>query len=355
MNTALGLSFSARARGVLVRARRNRAALRLTARHLLVAVACAGVAAAEPLTGPDQMDPCGVGTLLTFESLTPGAITSPLTIGDFTFSAGPGLGVVSIAGFGANGSIVNGLTLHPLPSASLGTAPYTTLTIELRLPAREFGLGWFDPNFTGNLMRVYNSAGTLLEEIAPQLGPPGGCCASWRGVRRPTNEIARIEIIPADGTDVFTIDHVRATIPPLISPQPPSSALLCPGAARTLSVSAFGTGPITYQWRRDTTPIPGATGATYEIAAAGPGDVGLYDCVVADACGSTTSTPIRVAICRIDYNGDDEIDFSDSELFVLQYGMGTLGTCAPGADLNEDGEVDFSDIERFIQFFNAGC
>ncbi len=65
--------------------------------------------------------------------------------------------------------------------------------------------------------------------------------------------------------------------------------------------------------------------------------------------------PDECETCRIDYNFDGEIDFSDIEGFLVSYSAGILGTSAPGADLNGDGEIDFSDIEVFLALYVAGC
>ncbi len=59
--------------------------------------------------------------------------------------------------------------------------------------------------------------------------------------------------------------------------------------------------------------------------------------------------------CCVDYNEDEEIDFTDVEGFLAAYAAQVPGNCAPGADLNGDEEFDFSDIERFLALYNAGC
>ncbi len=68
-----------------------------------------------------------------------------------------------------------------------------------------------------------------------------------------------------------------------------------------------------------------------------------------------TITFIPPFSCCVDYNGDEELDFSDIEGFLVSYNAQTPGSCAPGADLNGDEEFDFSDIERFLALYTAGC
>lgn len=56
------------------------------------------------------------------------------------------------------------------------------------------------------------------------------------------------------------------------------------GAALTLSVTATGgTGPYTYAWTKDGSPIPGASGATYTKPAAATEDSGAYKVTVTDS------------------------------------------------------------------------
>ena len=75
---------------------------------------------------------------------------------------------------------------------------------------------------------------------------------------------------------------------PLITDNPDSQAI-CEGSAVMFTVSASGTAPLSYQWRKDGTNIPGATGSSYTINPVAPFNAGRYDCVVTNTCGSATS------------------------------------------------------------------
>ncbi len=66
-------------------------------------------------------------------------------------------------------------------------------------------------------------------------------------------------------------------------------------------------------------------------------------------------TGIAPSACCVDYNNDQELDFSDIEGFLAALSAQIPGTCAPGADLNGDEEFDFSDIEAFLAKYNLGC
>jgi len=76
----------------------------------------------------------------------------------------------------------------------------------------------------------------------------------------------------------------------------PVSVTRCVGAAATLSVTATGTSPLSYQWRRGGVNIPGATSARLSIGALTAADGGSYDCVITNGCGSETSTPATLTV-----------------------------------------------------------
>src|SRR5690606_24881579 len=69
---------------------------------------------------------------------------------------------------------------------------------------------------------------------------------------------------------------------------PPESQFVCEGDPAAFTVEASSSG-LSFQWRKDGTPIPGAISATYEIAAVSAADVGEYDVLITNACGSLRS------------------------------------------------------------------
>ncbi len=67
------------------------------------------------------------------------------------------------------------------------------------------------------------------------------------------------------------------------------------GDAVTFSATAVGTGPFTYQWKKDGVDINGATSSTYELAAAGPSAAGAYTVAVSSAFGSNVESTNTLA------------------------------------------------------------
>ena len=77
----------------------------------------------------------------------------------------------------------------------------------------------------------------------------------------------------------------------------PGSQTVAPGGTATFSVTATGTAPLTYQWRKNGIAIPGATSATLTLSQVQTSDAGTYAVRVSNATGSVTS-PGAVLLVR---------------------------------------------------------
>lgn len=76
----------------------------------------------------------------------------------------------------------------------------------------------------------------------------------------------------------------------------PAAQSLNAGEPLTLSVTATGTGPLTYQWFKNNVAIGSATGATYSVSSVTVNGAGDYAVVVTDFYGSTTSNTVAVTV-----------------------------------------------------------
>jgi len=77
----------------------------------------------------------------------------------------------------------------------------------------------------------------------------------------------------------------------------PVNATVTVGQTATFNVSATGTAPISYQWRKNTANISGATAASYTTPAATPADNGAkFDVVVSNNAGSVTSSQATLTV-----------------------------------------------------------
>lgn len=77
----------------------------------------------------------------------------------------------------------------------------------------------------------------------------------------------------------------------------PSPIVVNLGTTATFSVNAVGTGTLTYQWKRGTQNIPGATAAAYAVPSASLNDDGAqFSCVVTNTLGSTPTQTATLTI-----------------------------------------------------------
>jgi Immunoglobulin I-set domain len=97
------------------------------------------------------------------------------------------------------------------------------------------------------------------------------------------------------GSDGGTPPPPGATAP-TISTQP-ADATVATGQVATFSVTAGGTAPLTYQWLRNGTALPGATSSGYSTPAAGASDDGThYQVTVSNSAGSVTSATATLTV-----------------------------------------------------------
>ncbi|HVT73916.1 MAG TPA: ExeM/NucH family extracellular endonuclease [Lacunisphaera sp.] len=105
------------------------------------------------------------------------------------------------------------------------------------------------------------------------------------------------------GIDDFTIvaSATSSATPPSIT-TPPASQTVTEGDTVHLAVVAAGDAPLSYQWRKNTSPlsnggaVTGATSANLTLTGVVPGDSGSYDVVVTNVAGSATSAAATLTV-----------------------------------------------------------
>lgn len=86
-----------------------------------------------------------------------------------------------------------------------------------------------------------------------------------------------------------------APVAPTITLQPAAQSVTA-GAAVSFSVSAAGSGTLSYQWRKNTVAIAGANSSTLTIASTTSADVGGYSVIVTNSVGSVTSAIVSLSV-----------------------------------------------------------
>lgn len=84
---------------------------------------------------------------------------------------------------------------------------------------------------------------------------------------------------------------------PVITTQPVSQ-VACLGTSATFTIVATGTAPLSYQWRKGSTNISGATNSSYTIDSVkvSDGNTGSYSCVISCTCGSVSSNSVGLTV-----------------------------------------------------------
>jgi autotransporter-associated beta strand protein len=105
------------------------------------------------------------------------------------------------------------------------------------------------------------------------------------------------DVVVSNSVGSITSNPAQLTVygPPVITLQPASTVRdLGQSASFTVQVTSVGT--VSYQWRKDGQPIAGATAPQLTLANVSAAQVGLYDVVVTNAAGSTTSSGASLAL-----------------------------------------------------------
>jgi hypothetical protein len=156
----------------------------------------------------------------------------------------------------------------------------------------------------------------------------------------------------------YTPEHVGWTVYTDGSPQPPAitgqpaSVTVTEGDTATFSVTAEGSAPLSYQWKRDGANISGATSASYTTPAAVLADSGAkFTVVVSNSEGSVTSAEATLTVEPSgpggpgDLNGDNVVNVEDLTIVTSNFGKsaGDPGW-DPAADANGDDVVNVEDL-----------
>lgn len=149
-------------------------------------------------------------------------------------------------------------------------------------------------------------------------------------------------------------------------PQPLFAPL---GTTANFTVAAWGSDPITYQWRRNGVPlsdgqnpsgttISGSNSPTLRIDPVGTADVGAYDLVATNECGETTSATAYLTVtrsdCAGDLDGNNSVELPDLAILLSQFGCNTAETGCT-ADIDVDGSVGLSDLAILLATFGTPC
>ncbi|MFM7024329.1 MAG: discoidin domain-containing protein [Flavobacteriales bacterium] len=150
--------------------------------------------------------------------------------------------------------------------------------------------------------------------------------------------------------NIWRLEYTLSNTPIVVN-QPTSQTIYAQDAV-SFSVSASGTGPLSYKWQKNGVDIPGATSSTYTIGSAAVSDGGNYKAIVYNAYGEAISSEAVLTVKP--YNAIPVADIitplssnTASVLDVINY--------SGDATDAEDGTLPASAFEWEVRVFHKDC
>ena len=152
----------------------------------------------------------------------------------------------------------------------------------------------------GNLAGGYAGTTTLTTTDGAAVLPATVTFSGGTASAAVTFGTAGAQTVTATDTVTSSISGTSAstavTVPGPAITQQPASQTVNVGANATFTVAANANSSPTFQWSFDGTPIAGATGASYTVSDAQPGEAGSYAVTLTNASGSSTSAAALLTV-----------------------------------------------------------
>ena len=175
---------------------------------------------------------------------------------------------------------------------------------------------------------------TLAYQWRKEGAPLGGATAAILSLNNvQAGDIGHYDVVVTNSVGFATSSSALLTVnpaAPTISGQPTAKSVSTGGNA-SFTVSAAGTAPLSYQWRKGGVALPeggaitGTTTATLLFTGATAGNGGDYDVVVSNDLGSVTSNPATLTV-----------NPPPPSTVVWDFGPSAAPTAAPSGGLNDD-------------------
>jgi hypothetical protein len=184
---------------------------------------------------------------------------------------------------------------------------YSCLTLLLQIPlfaASSVTLAWDaspDASVTG--YRIYYGPATASYTNSASLGNVTN--ATLTNLVAGTTYFIAATALDAIGLESDFSNETTYTVPTTSTNQPPSivsqpaSQTVVVGGNVSFSVTASGTGPLSYQWRRNGANLAGATSATLSLTGVTTNQAGNYRVVVNNLVGTATSSAAVLTVALL--------------------------------------------------------
>ncbi|MEK7832431.1 MAG: PQQ-dependent sugar dehydrogenase [Acidobacteriota bacterium] len=158
----------------------------------------------------------------------------------------------------------------------------------------------FPAQYAGKYFLADYCAG-WIKYIDPASPPGVGAATSFAtGLSLPvdlqvSNDGSLYYLQRGNGGQLWRIQYTANQAPTIT--QHPASVTVAEGSTATFMVSASGTAPLSYQWRKNNVDIGGANSASYTTPATVLADSGaMFTCFVSNAFGNDTSNPATLTV-----------------------------------------------------------
>ena len=142
----------------------------------------------------------------------------------------------------------------------------------------------------------------------------------------------------------FTFVNATLTVnPPTVTiTTHPASQSICAGNPVTFSVAATGDTALTYQWRKNQTPITNATSSSFTINSVTAGDAGTYDVIVSGVQSNAATLTVNTAPTVTTHPAIQSATVGSTATFTAA----ANGTPAPSVQwqVSTDGGANFTNI-----------
>ncbi len=151
---------------------------------------------------------------------------------------------------------------------------------------------------TANFTVVASGTAPLAYQWFKGASPIPGATSSVHTITSITSADAgdySVTVTNSAGSAPSAAARLSVLLPPIIG-TPPTGQTVATGANVTFSVTASGDGPFTYQWRKASSPLSGATSVTLSLNNVQFSDAASYDVIVTGPGGSTTSAAATLVV-----------------------------------------------------------
>jgi len=140
-------------------------------------------------------------------------------------------------------------------------------------------------------------------------------------------DAANYDVIVSNSAGSATSNPATLTVvvPPVISSHP-TGANAVQGTTVNFGVTATGTAPLSYQWKKNGNDINGATLSTYSIPNVQSTDAGNYTARVSNAAGSATSNPATLAVIIPPAISSHPTGLTALQGATVEFGVSATGT-----------------------------